>query len=59
MTREAAIRARCTDIAARAAANAREVLRAAWTRSRRRADQAVIAAWVAEHTGLLPAATAD
>ena len=53
LTRESAIRARCTDIAARAGAHAREVLRAAWTRSRRPADQAVIAAWVAEHATLL------
>jgi hypothetical protein len=59
LTRESAIRARCADITARAGAHAREVLRAAWTRSRRPADQAVIAAWVDEHTGLLPPATAD
>jgi len=58
LTREAAIRAGCTDIAARAGAHAREVLRAAWTRSRRPADQAVIAAWVAEHAALLAPATA-
>ena len=59
LTRESAIRARCADIAARAGAHAREVLRAAWTRSRRPADQAVIAAWVAEHTAVLAPATPD
>jgi hypothetical protein len=59
LTRESAIRARCADITARAGAHARVVLRAAWTHSRRPADQAVIAAWVAEHTALLAPATAD
>lgn len=58
LTREAAIRARCADIAARAGAHAREVLRAAWTRSRRPADQAIIAAWVAEHAAVLAPAIA-
>ena len=58
LTREAAIRARCADIAARAGARARGP-RGVDAQPPRPADQAVIAAWVAEHTGLLPPATAD
>jgi hypothetical protein len=59
VTRESALRARCADIAARAGARARGLLQAAWRRTSRPADRAVIAAWVAEHTAPVPGAAAN